>query len=272
MNTPYVPRDPGANPNISTIPPLRLFAILASAALVIVLIAWIVLGAIVGVVARSVPDDVEMRIGNLLMLDTLQAPAWADARHELQEIVDDLAGQLPERGFGYRVIVHENDTPNAFAAPGGAIVVHTGLLEFAGSENEVAMVLAHEIAHHEHRDHLEGMGRSLVLAVILNAVLGGNSGLDQLTGAGAQGLALKMSRDDEREADRLGLLLLDGRYGHVGGAMDFFQRVGDQPGGRPATWLSTHPLSSDRIRRLESEIERNHYAIGETTPLRVTMP
>lgn len=272
MNTPYVPRDPGPNPNISTTPPLRIFVILSSAALAIVLVAWIVLGALVGVVARSVPDQFEARLGELFMLESMQDPEWTAARHELQTIVDDLASQLPERSFRYTVIVHENPVPNAFAAPGGTIIVHSGLLTFANSENEVAMVLGHELAHHAHRDHLEGMGRGLVLAAILNAVLGGNSGLDQLTGAGAQGLALKMSRDDEREADRLGLLLLEGRYGHVGGAMDFFERIGDQPGGRPATWIRTHPLSSDRIARIRSEIERNHYAVRDVTPLEVTMP
>ena len=272
MNTPYVPRDPGPNPNISTTPPLKTFIILASAAVGIVLIAWVVLGALVGVVARSVPDEFEARLGELFMLDAMQDPEWVVARQDIQAIVDDLAKPLPEREFRYRVVVHENPVPNAFAAPGGTIIVNSGLLTFAESENELAMVLAHELAHHEHRDHLEGMGRGLVLAVILNAVLGGNSGLDQVTGAGAQGLALKMSRDDEREADQLGLLLLEGRYGHVGGAMDFFERVGDQPGGRAATWLSTHPLSSDRIDRIREEIETHHYAVGDVVSMQVTMP
>lgn len=272
MNTPYVARDPGPNPNISTAPPVKTFLILASAAMVIVLVAWSILGALVGVVARSVPDQLEARLGELFMLETLQDPEWYAARQEIQAIVDDLASQLPEREFRYQVIVHANPVPNAFAAPGGTIIVHSGLITVVESENELAMVLAHELAHHVHRDHLEGMGRGLVLAVVLNAALGGNSGLDTLTGAGTQGLALKMSRDDEREADQLGLLLLEGRYGHVGGAMDFFQRVGDQPGGRAATWLSTHPLSSDRVERIRIEIETNQYAMGDLIPLRVTMP
>ena len=272
MNTPYVARDPGPNRNISSTPPLRLFVILGGAALLLAFVAWLILGALVGVVARSMPDSLEARLGNLLMLEAMQDEQWIPARDDLQLIVDDLGSQLPERDFRYRVYVHDHPIPNAFAAPGGGIVVHSGLLEFAESENEVAMVLAHELAHHAHRDHLEGIGRSLVLAVILNAVFGGNSGLDQLTGAGAQGLTLKMSRDDEREADRLGLLLLDGRYGHVGGALDFFERAGDQPGGTPASWLSTHPLSSDRIERLRKEIDANHYAVDATRPLQIAMP
>jgi predicted Zn-dependent protease len=272
VSTPYVARDPGPNPNISRTPPLRIFIILGSAAVAIAVVAWLVLGALVGVVARSVPDPFEEKLGGVLMLEAMQSPEWIAAREELQLIVDDLASQLPARSFRYRVYVHENEVPNAFAAPGGGIVVHTGLLEFARSENEVAMVLAHELAHHAHRDHMEGIGRGLVIAVILNAVFGGNSGLDQLTGAGAQGLSLKMSRDDERAADRLGLLLLEGRYGHVGGATDFFERIGDQPGGRPTTWLSTHPLSSDRIVRLREEIRANHYPVEEPHPLEITMP
>ena len=272
MTAPYVAQDPGPNRNVSSVPPLRLFLVLGGAALVIVFVAWLVLGALVGVAARRVPDSFEARLGRLIGVEALQDDAWREARDDLQLLVDDLAGQLPPRDFGYRVVVHEDPVPNAFATPGGMIVVHSGLLRFAESENEVTMVLAHELAHHVHRDHLEGMGRGLVLAVILNAVLGGNSGLDQITGAGAQGLALKMSRDDERDADRLALLLLAGHYGHVGGAMDFFVRIGDQPGGRAATWLGTHPLSSDRVDRILEEIDRNNYPVEATRPLRIDMP
>lgn len=272
MNAPYVARDPGPNRNVSSVPPLRLFLVLSAAAVGVVLVAWLALGAMVGVVARQVPDSFEERLGQLLAVEALQSDDWLDARDDLQVIVDDLGAQLPPRDFRYRVVVHDDATPNAFATPGGIIVVNSGLLSFATSENEIAMVLGHELAHHVHRDHLEAMGRGLVLAVVLNAVLGGNSGLDQLTGAGARGLALKMSRDDERDADRLALLLLAGRYGHVAGAMDFFARIGDQPGGRAATWLGTHPLSSERVRRIREEIARNGYTVGEITPLRIGMP
>jgi predicted Zn-dependent protease len=271
-SAPYVARDPGPNRNISSVPPLRLFLILGAAAAALVLMAWVVLGALVGVAARQVPDSFEEKLGRLLAIESLQDEQWLGAREELQHIVDELASQLPPRDLRYHVVVHDDPVPNAFATPGGTIVIHSGLLEFAESENEVTMVLAHELAHHVHRDHLEGMGRSLVLAVVLNAVLGGNSGLDQLSGAGAQGLALKMSRDDERDADRLALLLLNGHYGHVGGAMDFFHRIGDQPGGRPATWLGTHPLSSDRVEQIRDEIARNSYAVRPTRPLRIPMP
>ena len=187
-------------------------------------------------------------------------------------IVDDLATPLPAREFGYRVIVIDSPVANAAAVPGGGILIYSGLLRQAKSENEVAMVLAHELAHHAHRDHLEGLGRGLVLAVIMNAVFGSSSGLDRLSGAGAQGLALKMSRDDEREADKLGLLLVDEHYGHVGGALDFFMRVGDQPGGRTASWFGTHPLSSDRLDDLDDAIQTHGYAVRHPAPLMITMP
>jgi Zn-dependent protease with chaperone function len=272
MSTPYVARDPGSNPNISSTPPLKLFAVLGSGALLIVLIAWLILGALVGVVARQVPDSFEAELGSLFAIEVLQDENWSTAQQELQRIVDGLAAQLPLREFKYRVIVIDDPVANAAAVPGGGILVYSGLLRQARSENEVAMVLAHELAHHVHRDHLEGLGRGLVLAVIMHAVLGSSSGLDRLSGAGAQGLALKMSRDDEREADRLGLLLVEEHYGHVGGALDFFLRVGDQPGGRGASWFRTHPLSSDRIDLLHDAIETHGYAVRQPAPLLITMP
>jgi predicted Zn-dependent protease len=246
--------------------------LLGSGALLIVLVAWLVLGALVGVVAHQIPDSMEAELGSLFAIEDMQGEDWITARQELQHIVDGLAARLPERGFEYRVIVVDNPVANAAAVPGGGILVYSGLLRQAESENEVAMVLAHELAHHAHRDHLEGLGRGLVLAVIVNAVFGSSSGLERLSGAGAQGLALKMSRDDERDADRLGLLLIEEHYGHVGGALDFFLRAGDRPGGRTASWFGTHPLSSDRIDRLYEAIETHDYAIREPAPLMITMP
>lgn len=272
MSTPYVARDPGSNPNISSTPPLKLFVLLGSGAILIVLIAWLILGALVGVVARQIPDGFESELGALFAIEALQDDDWIPAQLELQHIVDGLAAPLPEREFSYRVIVIDDPVANAAAVPGGGILVYSGLLQQAESENEVAMVLAHELAHHAHRDHLEGLGRGLVLAVIMNAVFGSSSGLERLSGAGAQGLALKMSRDDEREADRLGLLLVEEQYGHVGGALDFFVRDDDRPGGRGASWFRTHPLSSDRIERLHDAIETHGYAVREPTPLMITMP
>ena len=272
MSTPYVSREPGSNPNVSSTPPLRIFVRLGVAALLIVFLAWLLLGALVGAVARQIPDSLEAELGSLFAIEDLQAPDWIPAQQELQGIVDNLATRLPAREFPYRVIVIDDPVANAAAVPGGGILVYSGLLRQAESENEVAMVLAHELAHHAHRDHLEGLGRGLVLAVIVNAVFGSSSGLERLSGVGAQGLALKMNRDDEREADRLGLLLVAEYYGHVGGALDFFLRAGDRPGGRTASWFSTHPLGSNRLDLLYDAIATHGYAVREPEPLVVTMP
>ena len=125
----------------------------------------------------------------------------------------------------------DNPTANAMALPGGNIVVYTGLLDRVASENELAFVLAHELGHYAHRDHLRGMGRALVFAVIAGLLFGPDSGTGSLL-AGALGLTeLSFSRRQETRADAFAVAALHCAYGHVGGSTDFFDRIGQ--GARP---------------------------------------
>lgn len=156
MSVPYLPGDPGPNPNITPRPPWRVLLILGGGFLGVLLIAWFVLGWIGGALAKQLPDDVEMKLGRLMPVEQMQsdAPRWTAMRDHLQEIVDTMATSLPPRELSYRVVVIDEATVNAAAVPGGAILVFRGLLDGATSENEVAMILGHELAHHHHRDHL----------------------------------------------------------------------------------------------------------------------
>ena len=183
-------------------------------------------------------------------------------RDHLQQIVDTMATSLPPRELSYRVIVIDEATVNAAAVPGGAILVFRGLLDGATSENEVAMILGHELAHHHHRDHLERMGRQLVVGAVLNAILGGTTGLEGLGNLGIEGLSRQMGRDDEREADALALDLLHATYGHVGGATAFFERMVDHDVDGSLAWVSTHPLSAERIERIAQMAEERGYRFG----------
>lgn len=163
----------------------------------------------------------------------------------------------------------DDDQLNAFAAPGGLILITTGLLDQVESENELAFVLGHELGHFRHRDHLRSMGRGLGASISL-AFLSAMVGADVSSLGWLQELAnLRFSRRQERLADDWGLELTAKRYGHVAGATDFFERLprAESSLARGAeSFLSSHPVSDDRIERLERlAAERGWRAQGVLT-------
>ena len=167
--------------------------------------------------------------------------------------MERLAGHWPDNPYGFRVAVIEEAVPNAFAVPGGLVLVTSGLLEHVGSENELAFVLAHELGHFHNRDHITTLGRSLVVSLALGSVDIDTSGLSLF---GTTGLLTERSfgRNDEREADRFGLALLYAEYGHIGGAADFLQSMtqGHAWERVSSNMLGTHPFGPDRARELQA--------------------
>lgn len=190
-----------------------------------------------------------------------------------QALVERLAVHWPENPYAFHVEVLDAATPNALAFPGGRILVTSGLLEQTKSENELALVLGHEIGHYAHRDHLRGLGRGVALAL----VLGGLGLADEGGAAGVAALAADLtqrgfSREQERDADRFGLALVQAEYGHLAGAFDFFEKIAHEGEGRfghgLAPYLSTHPLSTDRIAALRALARaRGWPLVGPLSPL-----
>ncbi|MEM7409601.1 MAG: M48 family metallopeptidase [Myxococcota bacterium] len=192
----------------------------------------------------------------------------------LQELLDRLLAHAPESPYTFRVGVLEDPQPNAMAFPGGSILVTSGLLDAVESENELALVLGHELGHYAGRDHLRGLGRSLAWAFVAAAL--GSSGADVATGLAdlaAQVTQRGFDRDQESDADRFGLALVQAEYGHVAGASDFFTRGPDDLftagfGGELESYLSTHPMDDDRIEALHREAQRRGWTLdGTTRPL-----
>jgi predicted Zn-dependent protease len=169
------------------------------------------------------------------------------------------------------------DTPvvNAFAVPGGYVYVTRGILALMKSEAELAVVLAHELGHVNARHSVAKLSQLMLAQLGLGVASAISETFAKLSGAasiGIQLLFLKFSRDDEREADALGV-----EYSRKGGynpseMINFFvslERMGDLSGGHSLPgFLSTHPLTSERIQNtkdilLESDrqlkIEKNGY-------------
>jgi predicted Zn-dependent protease len=147
---------------------------------------------------------------------------------------------------------------NAFCMPGGKIAVYYGLLnQLKATDDEVAIVLGHEIAHALREHARERMGKQAAtngLIELGSALFGlGNTGR-YLANMGGQLLTLRFSRDDEAEADKVGLDLA-ARAGYDPRAgVSLWRKMGAASNGSPPAWLSTHPPGPDRIREIEANL------------------
>ncbi|HBH27454.1 MAG TPA: peptidase M48, partial [Desulfofustis sp.] len=173
----------------------------------------------------------------------------------------------PLHDYEINVYLMENEEINAVALPGGNIVVFTGLVAQVESENELAMVLAHEMGHFSHRDHLRGLGRGLGLAVIVSLLFGPDSSASDLVSGSLLSFQAHYSQDQEADADRYGLDLLVRSYGHAGGSIDFFERLAAQHPDRLPYLFASHPHPDARIAALKERIDSYGYPSQETIPL-----
>ena len=147
---------------------------------------------------------------------------------------------------------------NAFCMPGGKIAFYFGILsELQLDDDEVAMIMGHEAAHALLEHAREQMGKNTATTGLLRlgaAVLGLGQIGDVAAQVGAQLASLKFSRDDETQADRLGLVMAaragyDPRKG-----ITLWQKMMGAGGGQGPGWLSTHPSGPDRIREIEGKL------------------
>ncbi|MEC4983095.1 MAG: M48 family metallopeptidase [Oscillatoria sp. PMC 1068.18] len=156
----------------------------------------------------------------------------------------------PEIPYTFQVV--KDDNINAFATMGGFVYVHTGLMQAADNEAELASVIAHEIAHVSERHSVEQMRQRALAEGVLSA-----AGLDQRR-AVQIGVELAYnrpnSRQDELEADQSGLEMFR-RAGYAPSATVSFMKKLQRQGGSPPAFLSTHPATADRILALERQID-----------------
>lgn len=170
------------------------------------------------------------------------------------------------------ITVHyvEGDTVNAFATLGGHIVVFEGLWKLLESENAVAMLLAHEIAHVKNRDPIRSASGTLLASLALGILLGDVDMLHGLLGYGSHLTALHFSREQETQADSDAARAVVKLYGHLDGAADLFARlqtaVNEEK--HPPTFLASHPHLGERVADLRRKAAHNGWAFqGDKKPL-----
>jgi len=211
--------------------------------------------------------DKEMALGKQLA-EEVQRQAKVSDDPLISEYVNRIGQNLVRNSdakvpFTFRVI--QDESPNAFALPGGFVFVHTGLIKIADEEDEFAGAVAHEIAHvaarhmtcHATKAELAGL-----LSMPLGAVLGGGLGgyaARQGAAAGLESMLMKFSREDESEADFLGVQYMYAAGYDPNGAISIFEKLEamqrKQPGAVSRVF-STHPMDATRISRTQEEIGR----------------
>jgi predicted Zn-dependent protease len=221
-----------------------------------------------------IPPSVERQLGAVVVPAFEQQAKPSPAQDTLNQMLARLEAQLPpEQGQNrdYRVLYVPDSTVNALALPGDAIAIYSGLVEQAESENELMMVLGHELGHFAHRDHLRGLGRSLLVQIVLATFLGDAGAIQSAAASSVAAVSQsQFSQSQEREADKFGLTLLQKTNGHVAGATDFFARMSQQTGANLA-FLSTHPAPGKRVKELERLIKEQNYPVKERSPLPKTL-
>lgn len=180
----------------------------------------------------------------------------------LEHLVFDLASHSRLTDVRLDVVVVENETINAFAVPGGIVGIHNGLLLYALHEDEVASVIAHELAHLSQRHFARGVEEARASAVpnmlallgslVIAATAGGDAGMAAITASQAaiQQHQLRFSRSHESEADRIGMETLVAAGYDAEGMPRMFTRMLEMlrySGQRPPEFLLSHPVTENRV-------------------------
>jgi beta-barrel assembly-enhancing protease len=218
----------------------------------------------IGVVASSaISLDKEAIIGDALMRQLRgQAPLISDPLLDeyIQDLGNRLVAQADDVKFSFKFFLINSLEINAFAFFGGHVAVHTGLIINAKNESELASVLAHEVSHvtqrhlarsMEERQKSSPLQIASALGGLLLAMANPEAGMAAITAstAAAQQSSINYTRQNEKEADRIGIRILAAAGFDPNGASAFFSTLTEKNRlkSRPMAFLMTHPLPESRV-------------------------
>lgn len=227
---------------------------------VIVFVAIVYLGfipAFTSWAAYRVPAKWEKGLGEKIVSDLVPDSKKCEdkkVRNTVNRIRDALVKNLPQSPYEFKVMVVQDPLVNAFALPGGIILVYAGLMEQTKTPEELAGVLAHEVQHIERRHTTKRILQHSSMRFLLAAATGKAESLAQLGFDAAYLLgAMRYSRAQEQEADILGLKLLSKSGFPPRAYISFLKSMQKEDDSLPSyfKYLLTHPRISERVRKLE---------------------
>ena len=222
---------------------------------------YIILGFAVEYGVKNISTENEIKIFSFI---GSEYNATEESSHQ-----DKLLASLIQRSkhcyetpYNFVAFVEDNEEINAFALPGGTIVINSALYNETMSENELFFVLAHEMGHFKNRDHLEGVGRSF-MGMAIGIMLGLSDMADAMDSALDLGES-KLSQQQESDADLFAVEMMNCMYGHVGGDTDFFSHL---PQEETTSWFSSHPAVVKRISAIKAYAKSKGFQTKSLIPL-----
>ncbi len=233
--------------------------------------------------AAGCADTAQFFAPSEAQLAPLAEQAWEQTKAETPISNDRAANALLQRvgpriaqaagayNANWEFVVFDSEEKNAFVLPGGKVGFYKGLIDFADNEDQIAAVMGHETGHvtQRHAALRAGQQQATALGLALGSVAVGASGIsnDQknaalaVMGAGATvGIMLPFSRQNELEADIVGVDYMQVAGYDVTQAITLWQKMGAASQGRPTEWMSTHPNPETRIDELRRYINSRGYA------------
>jgi len=213
-----------------------------------------------GINVFTISDDIELGIqvrdeiaANPQDYPILDEALYPDAYLSLYDVRDAILGsgqvEYADRFDWETYIIDDDETLNAFCAPGGYIYVYSGLMRFLEYEDELAGVMGHEIAHAANRHSTQQLTKMYGIAVLIDLVLDDGTAASTIAEIAGALVNLSFSRSDETESDASSVRYLCETHYAADGAAGFFEKL--ENNGFPE-FLSTHPSSDTRIHDIRS--------------------
>jgi beta-barrel assembly-enhancing protease len=203
---------------------------------------------------QQVADEIAANPSEYPVLSRTQ---YANAYNYLFAIRDKIlnAGKVAYKDeFEWQTFIIQDDSIlNAFCTPGGYIYVYTGLIKYLDSEEQLAGVMGHEIAHADRRHTIKSLEKQYGTQFLLDVVLGKDESALKTVTAGV--ISLKNSKDHEKEADEYSVIYMCPTNYQADGAADFFQKLIDQGYTQNSleTFFSTHPSPDNRVEAIQAK-------------------
>ena len=213
---------------------------------------YLLIGFVVDLAVERIPFETEARLFKALVPAGSQSGDDAGELARARRVLDRLSADSLVPALPWRLTVIDSPDPNAFAFPGGTIGVTRGLLEALDDDLALGFVLAHELGHFQHRDHLRGAGRTLGFGIALRGLFGGHMGSSSIGNMYHYVIGRSYSRHQEERADRFGVELVKRVFGSTDGVQRLFELLEEQQ--ELPAWgymFATHPSPRQRIQDLK---------------------